>query len=54
MLSFHTRLVNQYTNTINKYIEKNNRDCKKSIDRLINKELNYNQCTIYDYLEEDI
>ncbi len=22
MLAFHTRLVNQYTNTINKYIEK--------------------------------
>lgn len=54
MLSFHTRLVNQYTNTINKYIEKNNRDCKRSIDRLINKELNDNQCTIYDFLEEDI
>lgn len=54
MLSFHTRLVNQYTNTINKYIEKNNRDCKKRIYGLINKESNDNQCTIYDYLEEDI
>lgn len=53
MLSFHTRLVNQYTNIINKYIEKNNRDCKRSIDRLINKELNDNQCTIYDFIEEE-
>lgn len=53
MLAFHTRLVNQYTNTINKYIEKNNRECKKQIDRLINKESNDNQCTIYDFIEEE-
>lgn len=53
MLAFHIKLVNQYTNTINKYIEKNSRDCKKQIDRLINRESSDNQCTIYDFIEEE-
>lgn len=54
MLSFHTRLVTKYSNTIKAYVSKVNVETNKQVSKLEKKEQvnSDNQCTIYDFMED--